>query len=296
MGSGELNSPSVLGRAFHVLDAFSDDATGITLTELAHRTGMPKGSLHRMLSQLVEFGVLERVGDAYFLGLHLFELAKQVPIQSRLREAALPYMMDLYEEAHETIHLGVLDDLDVIYVERLGGHRQVRCDTRVGGRMPAYCTGLGKAILAFSSADLLHRVVARGLNPLTPYTIRAPGLLVRDLLRARTLGFAVDHEESVVGVTCVAAPIILNGRPIAAVSVTGPSTRTNVSRFGRAVTAAVGGIARSMQERDSISPLTVRPNRRDAGSDAGSGGARRRSSAGHPAGERAAGRLLLPAF
>jgi DNA-binding IclR family transcriptional regulator len=251
MGSGELNTPSVLGRAFHVLDAFSDDADGITLTALAHRTGMPKGSLHRMLSQLVEFGVLERVGDSYFLGLHLFELAKQVPLQSRLREVALPYMMDLYEGAHETIHLGVLDDLEVIYVERLGGHRQVRCATRVGGRMPAYCTGLGKAMLAFSPGELIRRVVDAGLKPLTPHTIRLPGLLVQDLLRSREQGYAVDREEAVVGVTCVAAPVTREGRPIAAISVTGPSSRTNVARLGRTVVAAAQSISRSLAEYEA---------------------------------------------
>jgi DNA-binding IclR family transcriptional regulator len=248
MRSGELNIPSVLGRALHVLDAFSDDADGITLTALAHRTGMPKGSLHRMLSQLVELGILERVGDSYFLGLHLFELAKQVPLQRRLREAALPYMMDLYEGAHETIHLGVLDDMEVMYVERLGGHRQVHCATRVGGRMPAYCTGLGKAMLAYSSGELVRRVVDSGLKPLTPHTIRLPGLFVQDLLRSREQGYAVDREEAVVGVTCIASPIMRDGHPIAAISVTGPSTRTNVARLSRTVVATAQGISRSLTE------------------------------------------------
>lgn len=246
MGSSEPNSHSVLGRALAVLDAFPDDADGITLTALAYRTGLPKGSLHRILGQLVEFGALERVGDSYFVGVHLFELARLVPIQRQLREVALPYLVELYEGVHETIHLGVLADLDVIYVERLGGHRQVRCATRVGGRMPAYCTGLGKAMLAYSPGDVLRRVVAAGLKPLTPHTIRLPSLFLDDLRRTHARGLAVDREESVVGVTCVAAPLLLDGQPVAAISITGPSTRIQVSRHGPAVCATAAAVSRAL--------------------------------------------------
>lgn len=255
MSSDELNNPSVLGRALRVLDAFADGSSGPTLTALAQRTRLPKASLHRMLSQLVELGMLERIGTSYFLGLHLFELAKQVPLQVDLREAAVPYMMDLYEQVHETIHLGVLDGLEVLYVDRLGGHQQGNCATRVGGRMPAYSTGLGKAMLAHSSREQVRRVVDRGLKPLTPHTIRAPGLFVQDLVRSQARGYTVDGEESIVGVTCVAAPIVaVDGRPIAAISVSGPSSRANLARYSQAVVHAATGVTRSLRERDEASP------------------------------------------
>jgi IclR family acetate operon transcriptional repressor len=249
--SVEVNSPSVLGRALRILDAFTDGSSGLTLTALSQSTHLPKASLHRMLGQLVDLGMLERVGNSYFLGLHLFELAKQVPLQAELRETALPYLMDLYERVHETIHLGVLQDVEVVYVERLGGHQRGNCATRVGGRMPAYCTGLGKAMLARSSRDQVRQVIARGLKPLTPHTICAPGLLIEDLVRGQTRGYAVDGEESMVGVTCVAAPIVgNNGRAIAAISVSGPTNRTNLARYGQAVVQAATGVTRSLRERD----------------------------------------------
>jgi DNA-binding IclR family transcriptional regulator len=263
MGSAEPKSPSVLGRAFEVLDAFPGTGEGITLTALARRTGIPKGSLHRMLQQLVEYDALERVDQRYYLGGHIFELAKTVPLQTQLREAALPFMIELYEKVHETIHLGVLQDTDVVYVERLGGLRQVRCPTRVGGRMPAYCTALGKAMLANSPTSLLQRVVQAGLVPRTPYTIRMPGLLSQDLERTRDRGIAIEHEESLPGVACVAAPIMSSGRPVAAISITGPSNSVSIQRYQKALTAAVSGVSavlarkggRTGRARDGELPL-----------------------------------------
>jgi DNA-binding IclR family transcriptional regulator len=246
MGSAEPKSPSVLGRAFEVLDAFPGNGEGTTLTALARRTGIPKGSLHRLLQQLVDYGALERVDQLYYLGGHIFELAKTVPLQSQLRETALPFMIELYEKVHETIHLGVLQGIDVVYVERLGGLRQVRCPTRVGGRMPAYCTALGKALLANSPGAVVRRVVEAGFVPHTRYTVRLPGMLIQDLERTRERGIAVEHEEMLPGVACVAAPIITAGMPIAAISITGPSNSVSIQRYRQALTTAVSGVAEAL--------------------------------------------------
>lgn len=236
----------MLGRAFQVLDAFAPRDSRLSLAELARRTGLPKGTLHRMTGQLVEVGALERAGDGYRLGLHLFELARMVPVQRRLREAALPFMEDLYEATHETVHLGVLRDLDVVYVERIAGHRQVYCPTRVGGRMPAYCTSLGKAMLAFSDPAIIDMVIESGLRALSPHTITVPRLLRQQLVRARAEGVAFDQEESVQGVVCVAAPVLRDDEVVAALSVAGPKVRLSVKRIAPAVRTAALGLSRGI--------------------------------------------------
>lgn len=246
MSSVESNSRSVLERAFRVLTAFAPRDVRLSLAELSRRTGLPKGSLHRMAAQLVTLGALERVEDRYQLGLRMFEIAKMVPVQLRLREVMLPFMEDLYEATHETVHLGVLRDTDVIYIERIAGHRQVYCPTRVGGRMPAHCTSLGKALLAFSGPELLERVIAAGLPALGPRTITSATVLRQQIEQVRADGLAYDNEESVQGVVCVGAPVLHHHEAVAALSVTGPKARLNLRRLAPAVRTAALGASRML--------------------------------------------------
>jgi DNA-binding IclR family transcriptional regulator len=236
-----LNAHSVLGRAFGLLDAFADRTAGFTLTpeftltELSQRTGVPKGSLHRLLGQLVALDVVERSGTRYRLSLHMIELAALSPWLSQLRETVLPFMIDLHEATHQTIHLGVLRDTEVVYVERIRGHLSINCPTRVGGRMPAYCTGLGKSLLAFGDMQATGRVLANGLKRRTPYTIVAPGLLLRDLDRIAGEGAAFDREEAVLGLVCVAAPVLVGNRPVAAISISGRASEIQRPRLSHLV-------------------------------------------------------------
>lgn len=241
MRSAELTDHSVLGRAFGLLDAFADEPAGFTLTpgftltELSERTGVPKGSLHRLLGQLVSLDVVERSGNRYRLSLHMIELAGLSPWLSQLRETVLPFMIDLHAATHQTIHLGVLRDTEVVYVERIRGHLSINCPTRVGGRMPAYCTGLGKSLLAFGDEQTTSRVLAKGLKHRTPYTIVAPGLLLRDLERIAGEGAAFDREEAVLGLVCVAAPLIVGNRPVAAISISGRGSEIQRPRLSHLV-------------------------------------------------------------
>lgn len=239
---------SVLARASTVLRSFTDDATVLSLAEISRRTGIPKSSLHRLLGQLIDCGMLERgPNGTYHLGLSLFELARLVPVQLRLREVALPFMGDLYEATHETIHLGVLAGLDVLYIDRIAGHHQADVPTRVGGRMPIHCTGLGKAMLAHAAPDLVRAVLDRGLPALTPRTIRHPAVLEQVCAEIRRDGVAYDREESTLGVVCVAAPILHRGRAVAALSITGPRSRFDPSRVAGAVSVASLGVARALE-------------------------------------------------
>ena len=107
---------SVLGRALTLLTAFRPGDAELTLAELTRRTGLPKPTVHRMLAELAEWNVVERTSHGIRLGMRLFELGQLAPLQRGLREAAAPFLSDLFEATHETVHLAVPDGLDVVYV------------------------------------------------------------------------------------------------------------------------------------------------------------------------------------
>lgn len=239
---------SVLGRAMTLLHAFRPGEAELTLAEISRRTGIPKPTAHRLLAELAEWDVVERTAGGLRLGMRLFELGALAPLQRGLRDAAAPFLADLFEATHETVHLATPDGVDVLYVQKIEGRRSPQVGSRVGGRMPAYCTAVGKAILAHSPPDRLAEVVAAGLARRTPRTVVAPGLLHRDLTRIREQGVAEEHEESTVGIACVAAPILDDQRiAIAAVSITGWANQLDTHRLAPAVRTAALGISRTLR-------------------------------------------------
>ncbi len=245
MRSTGRTGTSVLKRAFCLLEVLGSDGTSVGLAELARRAGLPKATAYRLANQLIDLHVLERAGQEYQLGLKLFELGNSVARQRELREAALPFMEDLYEATHETIHLGVLDDIEVLYVEKIAGRRRCAVPTTLGSRKPLYCTGLGKAILAYSTPQLVEAVIQNGLPRCTRYTITDPHRLELELTRAAETGVAYDREEYELGITCVGSPLLNRaGRAWAAISVTGPATRFHPERTAAAVRTAALGLTR----------------------------------------------------
>lgn len=167
------------------------------------------------------------------------------------REAALPFVRDLHQATHETVHPAVLEGTEVVYVEILPGTRSPRLPSRVGGRMPAHCTGVGRAILAFSPPATVEAVVARGLEPRSPRTIVMPSALHRQLAVIARTGTAFDREEPSLGIACVAGPILgPGGDPIGAMSLTGWSRRIDVDRMASAVRTATLSLSRHLRTAD----------------------------------------------
>jgi DNA-binding IclR family transcriptional regulator len=240
---------SVLGRALTLLTAFRPGEVELTLAELARRTGLAKSTAHRQLRELESWDMVERTASGVRLGMRLFELGSLVPRQRGLREAAAPFLTDLFEATHETVHLAILDGVDVVYVQKLDGRGGPKVPSRVGGRMPAHCTGVGKAMLAFAPPERVDAVLAAGLRRRTPRTVVAPGLLRQELAAIRERGVAVEHEESTVGITCVAAPVLdLEGTVLAAISITGWVSRLDPARLAPAVRTAALGVSRMLRD------------------------------------------------
>jgi DNA-binding IclR family transcriptional regulator len=243
---------SVLDRAVGVLDAFRGAGPELTLDELVTRTGMARSTTHRLAGQLVEVGLLERSRRGWRLGVALFELGQMVPRQQRLRDIALAYMEDLYEATRETVQLAVLDGGDVLYVEIISGHQRVATPSRRGGRLPAHCTGIGKAMLAFS-ADAGRDWIAghTPLEPRTPSTITDPAALTRELHDIHRRGLAYDREENTAGLVCVAAPLLAgDGTALAGLSVSMPAGgRITPAQVAPAVLAGTRALSRELARR-----------------------------------------------
>lgn len=239
---------SVLGKARLIIEAFTAEDDALSLAELVRRSGVAKASVHRLAQELLAWGVLERSGNRYRLGLRLFEIGQRVPRQRTLRSAALPYMEDLLIATQETIHFAIHDGLDVLYVEKLVVHRGLNKQSRIAGRLPLYCTATGKVILAFSPASLFQEVARNGMRPLTRKTVIQPGLLRAQLEKVRTDRVAVEVEETRLGYMSVAVPVFSSAGTLAgALSITAPTCRMNVGRFTGALRTAALGISRTLQ-------------------------------------------------
>jgi DNA-binding IclR family transcriptional regulator len=238
---------SVLARGLLLLGAFGPADVELTLAQLSTRTGLPKPTAHRLVAELVSWGGLERCPGGYRLGMTLFVLGQRVPRQRNLREAALPYLEDLYEATHENIHLTVFDSTDTLFLEKVTGRRSMPIVSRVGGRLPAHCTASGKVFLALGPPSYLRQVVDAGLTRLTPRTIIMPGLLRQDLCRTLERGYGINREESETGVVAVAAPVHDHRRRvIAAVSIAGSAHRLDLERLAPAVRTAALALSREM--------------------------------------------------
>lgn len=219
----------------------------MSLAEISRRARLPKSTTHRILSSLIHLGAVERAGPAYRLGMRMFEIGEHVPRKRDLREAALPFMEDLYEVTHETVHLAVLEGTDVLYIERIQGHhKQRQLASRVGGRLPAYCTGVGKALLAFNPEAAAQVVAGGRLEARTAFTITSPRLLLNDLATIRRSFLSFDRDENALGVHCVATPILIGDEAVAALSVTGPARHVHEERIGSALRTAGLGFQRDL--------------------------------------------------
>ncbi|UUZ60835.1 IclR family transcriptional regulator [Nocardioides sp. B-3] len=233
-----------------VLRAFTADDRGVTLAELGRRTGSAKGTLHRVCGDLVAAGLLDRRDDLYRLGRLMFELGMRASVERDLLEVATPFLEELRAEINETVHLGVRDGTDVVYIAKLGGRRRVTAPSRTGGRLGLYCTAVGKALLAHAPRDVLESVVAAGPERHTARTVTAPGIPGPPAGPVRTTGVSFEFEESRLGLVCVGAPVFdLDGEAVAAVSVAGPVTRFNPQANADRVRATARGISATLARR-----------------------------------------------
>lgn len=222
-----------LAKGIHILEALSHHKA-LTVSEVAKRMHFNRAASHRFLATLRELGYVEKdENDRYHLTLKILEMGMKVSIHSEVNRIARLFMQELSVAFNETVNLGYFDGWDIFHLDKIDSKEILRMDTSLGSRAPAYCTALGKAILAFlppnELSDYLHRTK---LKPYTENTITGKKQLRKVLEAIRKNGFSRDNEELAHGLRCIAAPVFdHNARPSYAISVSGPSTRMTDDRF-----------------------------------------------------------------
>jgi DNA-binding IclR family transcriptional regulator len=238
-------------RALRILSVLSDGKPR-SLKELSGEIGMNNSTTFRLLSTLASGGYVERGGRAvtYKLGIACLELARAYQESSDLRQVALQELEQLRDDTKETVHLAILDHMEVVYLEKFHGlHAIGIMSSQVGGRSPAYCTGLGKILLAYADqAAVRSYYEKKGFHRYSESTIADLGSLMRHLHAARDRGYALDLGEHEPEIHCIAAPIFdMNGSVVAAISLSGPTSRM------KPIDQQDGLIARTLEAARSIS-------------------------------------------
>jgi len=219
----------VVDKAVRVLNMLSDGKPR-TLTVLSKEMGINSSTTFRLLASLRSHHLveLEKSTGEYRLGIACLELSRAYQMENEVRRAALPEMEKLRDETRETVHLGILAEDEIVYLEKLEGlHAIGMMSSRVGGRAPSHCTGLGKVLLAFTEpggANAWNDQI--NLTRYTDTTITEPNRFAEHLGQIRANGYALDKGEHEPEVRCVAAPVFgQDGSTVAAISVSGPSGR-----------------------------------------------------------------------
>ena len=223
-----VRDTGTLGKAMAVLEIVASSEQPPRFTDILKQSDQPRGTLHRQLSNLVEEGLLiSRPDQSYELGLKLLTFASQSWAGSEFRTIAEPHLKDLQSETGETVHLAVLRDVQVIYLDKFEGSQSLRLHSQIGNASPAYCTGVGKAALSqLDSKSLSERIAAMKFQQFTENTLRSAKALRAEITEIRKDGVAYDREEHEPGIHCIAAPIHSASRALyAGISITGPSFR-----------------------------------------------------------------------
>ena len=230
-----LEGTKSLDRALTVLLEIAERGErGMTLSECAGILGYSKATTHRILQTLTrrEFLRVDEERGTFTLGVTNLRLGIEFLESIDLRREALPTMRALAESTGETAHLGRLSGTDVVYIEKVESSHAVRMYSRVGDTMPAYSTGVGKAILAFLDDAEVDRHLPGELVRRAANTITDPARLREDLARTRERGFSLDDIENEDGIRCTGAPVFdHSGLVQAAISVAGPTTRMTAERL-----------------------------------------------------------------
>jgi DNA-binding IclR family transcriptional regulator len=256
-GSGGRYNIRVLERAFSVLDLLADGVER-TLTEISESIGINTSTTFRLVASLEYHRYLSRDGGSgkYTLGLACLELAKSFQVGHALTRLASPDLEQLRDSMRETVHLAVLDGPDVVYLQKLPGlHAIGFLESRVGGRLPAYCTGLGKVLLAYAQPSNVRALLHDTLERFTPTTITDVNELMDELAAIRQRGYAFDWGEHEPDVRCVAAPIFgRDGQVAAAISIAGPANRMEPLEKNRPVIEATTTTAESISKKLGYAP------------------------------------------
>jgi IclR family transcriptional regulator, KDG regulon repressor len=262
ISSGEVSAPpkprgeskvNSVDRALVILEYLGTQTKEVGVRELGQAIGLSKSSVHRILQTLRARGFVRWNPDnaRYSLGMKAFEVGCGILRSMEAHSVAKPYLEQLANSLGETVFLGVLDDIEVVFIDKIDVRRSVHIQADIGSRHPLHSTAVGKALLANLDRTESDRIIAaKPLARLTKNTITDPEALRAELERIRRQGYAEDNEETEDGLYCVGAALFnYSGKPVAAISVSVPKIGQQAppkDRLIKAVVAAATEISAKM--------------------------------------------------
>nr|WP_295972890.1 IclR family transcriptional regulator [uncultured Bacillus sp.] len=222
-------------RAADILELFLESEPELSVKDISQKLGLSKSTVHGLIKTLEHRGYLQQNPDdlKYKLGLKLFELGHFIGNQLDITQIARPIIKELVDELKETVHLVVRQQDELVYVEKEEGPQTLRIYSHVGKKAPIYCTGVGKAILAYQDEDEIERILATvPMQSFTEYTITDKEEIKKQLKATRENGYSIDDEEIELGLKCIAAPIFdYKGNVCASISCASPKMRLTDERL-----------------------------------------------------------------
>ncbi len=243
-----------LEKALSVLDLLIEQDRALSITEISHRLGLGKGTVHRILSTLKVRRYVQQHNDTklYSLGLRTLEIGTLARRDRFLRSVMVPFLRDLSAMCNETVNAAVLEYNEIHYIFRLESEEMLRISAPLGARFPAHCSATGKVMLSYYADDDIRRIYARrgALKKLTERSIDSVEALIGEIEQIRIDKVAVDDEETIGGVYCVGAPLVnAKGECVAAISISAPKNRVTKEKsvdFMRMVSKTAGQITESL--------------------------------------------------
>lgn len=240
---------SVTARALSVLGAFSAVTPRLTLSQISRATGLPVATVYRLAGELVEGGFLQRDSSGGFsLGVRMWEMGLLTPVHGRLREIAMPFLLNLQYTTRETVQLAICDGIDAVYVEKLTSEVDVPIQSRIGARIPMHATAVGQVLLAWADAKLIDEIADSELIAYTDQTMTNKRALLRELSDIRERGYSYSNEEYLPDATGVAAPVFVHGKLEAAIGLVDYNNRKSFDEFLPALFDACKGFGKRLEE------------------------------------------------
>lgn len=199
----------------------------MSILELTESSGMGKSTVHRILGTFKAMGYVDQNKEnlKYFPTLKIFQLGTKASNRIPLKKIIRPYLQEIYDKCHETVNFGIVDSGDLIYLDKIVTSEPLRVDLEIGNKVSAYCTGIGKVILAFTDGLDVSKI---DLKKMTENTVDSPEKLMEQLDFIRKNGYIIEHEEYIPGLTCIAVPIRnKEDKALAGISISVPSLRLN---------------------------------------------------------------------
>jgi DNA-binding IclR family transcriptional regulator len=215
-------------RALEILELLADHEQGLSVKEMSEALSFPQSSTFNLVQTLFSDGYLvQSHNKRYKLGPKLIKIGTRALASFDLHTDARVYLQELMSKVEETVFMAVLSNIELVYIAKVDSNRSIKTSAEIGSRKPLYCTGLGKAFLAFLPEEKQEICFQQtSWERLTPKTIVSPEEMKQQLAHFNTLGYAIDDEESEDGLYCYAAPVFgVTGEVVAAISTAGPKER-----------------------------------------------------------------------